>query len=79
MKVLGSESSSISNEGSASGSRPYSEASSGCATKCFGSGAGFDPDSIRSVDLDPYSESGTVEKVEKITKFHVFEVLDVLI
>ncbi len=38
-------------------------------TQGFGSGSGFDPDSIRSVDPDPdpYSESGSGSKRAKIT------------
>jgi hypothetical protein len=51
----------------------------------FGSGSGLDPDSIRSVDPDPYSESGSgsrrakmTQKVEKNLEISCFEVLDVL-
>ncbi len=59
-----------------------------CRYKCCGSGSvsGLDPDSIGSVDPDPYSESGSGSRRakmihkhrKKVNKFHFFEVLDVL-
>jgi hypothetical protein len=49
----------------------------------FGSGSGLDPDSIRSVDPDPYLESGSGSRRAKMTnksrkkfKSSCFEVLD---
>jgi hypothetical protein len=33
----------------------------------FGSGSGLDPDSIRSVEPDPYSESGSGSRRAKMT------------
>jgi hypothetical protein len=33
----------------------------------FGSGSGSDPDSIRSMDSDPYSESGSGSRRAKMT------------
>jgi hypothetical protein len=46
--------------------------------QCFGSGSGLDPDSIRPVDPDPYSESRSgssrtkmTHKRRKIKKFYV--------
>ncbi len=50
----------------------------------FGSRSGLDPDSIRSVDPDPYSESGSGSRRAKMThksrkkEISCFEVLDVL-
>ncbi len=50
--------------------------------QCFGSGSVLDPDSIRSVDPDPYSESGSRTKMTQKSRnnFEIscFEVLDVL-
>ncbi len=49
-------------------------------------GSGLDPDSIRPVDPDPYSESGSgsrkakrPKKVELFLEISCFEVLDVLL
>ncbi len=38
-----------------------------CFRQGFGSGCELDPDSIRSVDPDPYSESGSGSRRAKIT------------
>ncbi len=51
--------------------------------QCFGSGSGLDPDSIRSVAPDSEFGSGhrrakiTCKNIKKLTKIHVFLVLDV--
>jgi hypothetical protein len=56
-------------------------------SQCFGSGSGLDPGSIRSVDLDPNSESGFGSGSRRAKRTHknwksyeisCFEVLDVL-
>jgi hypothetical protein len=49
----------------------------------YGSGSGLVPDSIRSEDPNPYSESGSGSRRAKMTqksrkKISCFEVLDVL-
>jgi hypothetical protein len=54
-----------------------------CSYQGCGSGSGLDPDSIGSVDPDPYSESGSgsmrakmTHKSRKFVKRSCFEVLD---